>query len=260
VTESGLYVPFVNFPSQVSEEQRADFTARGVELIETRVIPGYQELLDFYLSEYLPACRQTVGITSLDGGRDYYEYVIRYYTTTDMSPDEIHQLGLAEVERIRGEMDEIIRQVGFEGDFRAFLDYLRTEPRFYAQSESELLGRAALISKTAEGLLPKYFGLLPRGTYSIKANPTRGTFYQPSSGDGTTSGTYFLGVTRWMRSACMRRCPAITCKLPWRWSSKCRSSDGSFITQPTVRVGVCTPSSWVKRWGCTRTPTVTLAG
>jgi uncharacterized protein (DUF885 family) len=195
VTESGLYLPFANFPSQVSDEQRADYTARGVELIETSVIPGYQELLDFYLSEYLPACRQTVGITSLDGGHDYYEYVIRYYTTTDMSPDEIHQLGLAEVDRIRGEMDEIIRQVGFEGDFREFLDYLRSEPRFYAKSESELLGRAALISKTAEGLLPKYFGLLPRGTYSIKANPTRGTFYQPSSGDGTTSGTYFLGVT-----------------------------------------------------------------
>ena len=195
VTESGLYLPFVNFPPQISDEQRADFTARGVELIDASVIPGYQELLDFYLSEYLPACRQTVGITSLDGGREYYEYLIRYYTTTNMSPDEIHQLGLAEVERIRGEMDAIIRQVGFEGDFREFLDYLRTEPRFYAKTASEFLGRAALISKTAEGLLPKYFGLLPRGTYSIKPNPSRGAFYQPSTGDGTTSGTYFLGVT-----------------------------------------------------------------
>lgn len=195
VTESGLYLPFANFPLQVSEEQRADFTARGVELIESSVIAGYQELLDFYLSEYLPACRQTVGITTLDGGSEYYEYLIRYYTTTDMSPDEIHRLGLAEVERIRGEMDAIIRQVGFDGDFREFLDYLRTEPRFYAKSESEFLGRAALISKIAEGLLPKYFGLLPRNTYSIKANPSRGAFYQPSTGDGTTSGTYFLGVT-----------------------------------------------------------------
>ncbi len=194
-TESSLYFPFANFPSQVSEEQRADFTARGVELIESNVIPGYQELLDFYLSEYLPACRQTVGIMTLDGGAEYYEFLIRYYTTTDMTPDEIHQLGLAEVERIRGEMDAIIQQVRFEGDFPEFLDYLRTEPRFYATSASEFLGRAALISKTAEGLLPKYFGLLPRNTYSIKANPGRGAFYQPSTGDGTTSGTYFLGVT-----------------------------------------------------------------
>jgi uncharacterized protein (DUF885 family) len=195
VTKSGLYVPFARFPSKISDEQRADITARGVGLIESNVIPGYEELLGFYLSEYLPACRQTVGITSLDGGRDYYEYLIRYYTTTDMAPDDIHKLGLAEVKRIRGEMEEIIRKLGFEGDFRTFLDYLRSEPRFYAKSESELLGRAALISKTAEGLLPKYFGLLPRGTYSVKANPNRGTFYQPSSGDGTTSGTYFLGVT-----------------------------------------------------------------
>ncbi len=194
VTDSGLYVPYRQFPSTMSGEQQADFTARGIELIEGKVIPGYRALLDFFLNEYMPACRQTVGITSLDGGLDYYEYLIGYFTTTDMSPDEIHNLGLAEVKRIRAEMQEIIDGLQFEGDFKAFLEYLRTEPSFYATNVTELLGRAALITTTAEGALPKFFSVLPRGTYSIKANPSRGTFYMPSSGDGTTSGTYFLGT------------------------------------------------------------------
>jgi uncharacterized protein (DUF885 family) len=192
VEESALYVPFLKFPATIGDKKRADLTARGKALIRNKVIPGYQALLDFFLSEYMPACRHTVGITSLDGGLDYYEYLIRYFTTTDMSPKEIHELGLSEVERIQSEMQAIIDKLQFEGDFKAFLDYLRTDPSFYAKTVPELLGRAALITMTAEGELPKFFSLLPRGTYNIKANPTRGTFYMPSAGDGKTSGTYFL--------------------------------------------------------------------
>jgi len=194
VRNSGLYVPFRKFPSNMPADRQAEFTARGVELIEANVIPAYRALLDFFLSEYMPACRQTVGITSIEGGLPYYEYLIRFFTTTDLSPEEIHKLGLSEVGRIRGEMQAIIDELEFDGDFKEFLDYLRAEPSFYATSVSELLGKAAVISKTAEGEAPKFFGLLPRGTYNIKANPNRGTFYMPSSGDGTTSGTYFLGT------------------------------------------------------------------
>lgn len=192
VEESALFVPFRKFPATISDEKRADLTARGKALIRNNVIPGYQALLDFFLSEYMPACRHTVGITSLDGGLGYYEYLIRYFTTTDMSPQEIHNLGISEVKRIQAEMQAIIDKLQFEGDFKAFLDYLRTDPSFYAKSVRELLGRAALITMTIEGELPKYFSVLPRGTYNIKPNATRGTFYMPSSGDGKTSGTYFL--------------------------------------------------------------------
>lgn len=194
VKKSGLYVPFLDFPDTIDDERRAEFTASGVALIESKVIPGYRALLEFFTSEYMPACRQTVGITSLEGGLDYYEFLIRYFTTTDLSPEEIHKLGLSEVKRIQSEMQEIIDGLYFKGDFKAFLDYLRAEPEFYAKSVSELLGRVALITTTAEGKLPKFFSVLPRGTYSINANPTRGTFYMPASGDGTTSGTYFLGT------------------------------------------------------------------
>jgi uncharacterized protein (DUF885 family) len=111
-----------------------------------------------------------------------------------MTAREIHDLGLAEVARIRGEMASILTEVGFEGSFQEFLDFLRQEPEFYAKTELELLGRAALISKTVEGELPKFFGLLPRGTYKISPNPSRGTYYVSSAGDGKTSGTYFVGT------------------------------------------------------------------
>ncbi len=193
-TDSALLVPFQLFPSNIDDAQRAEYIDQGTALIDDVVVPGYRELKEFFELEYLPNCRKEVGITALEGGTEYYQYLIEYFTTTSMTPEEIHQLGLSEVERIRGEMRAIIESVGFDGDFRAFLEYLRTEPSFYAKSVPELLGRAALISKTAEGELPRFFTLLPRGTYKISANPSRGTFYMPSSGDGTTSGTYFVGT------------------------------------------------------------------
>jgi len=191
---SGLYVPFARFPGNVKEDQRALFVDKGVELINTVVVPGYQELLDFFNDEYLPACRAEVGIISLPGGHDYYQYLITYFTTTDMTPAEIHELGVSELSRIRAEMQAIIDAVDFDGDFKAFVDFLREDPRFYAKTDQELLGRAALISKTAEGELPRFFTLLPRATYKIVGDSNRGAFYMPPSGDGTDSGTYFVKI------------------------------------------------------------------
>jgi len=190
--QSLLYVPFTRFPGNVNDDQRAEYTRKGVELIESVIVPGYEELLDFFVTEYLPACRKEVGITSIPGGDDYYRYLIRYFTTTDMTAEEIHELGISELGRIRAEMQDIIDAVGFEGDFRSFVDFLREDPRFYARSDEELLGRVALISKTAEGELPRFFTLLPRATYKIVGNPERGAFYMPPSGDGTDSGSYFI--------------------------------------------------------------------
>lgn len=192
--QSALFIPFRNFPQAINEEQRASYTQKGLALIEEKIVPGYEQLLQFFAAEYLPNCRTTVGIASLPGGEAYYQYLIRFFTTTDMTPQEIHDLGLTEVRRIRGEMMAIIGDVDFAGSFQEFLEYLRNEPSFYAKTVEELLGRAALISKTAEGELPKFFSVLPRGTYKINANPNRGTFYMPSSGDGTTSGTYFVST------------------------------------------------------------------
>ena len=190
--QSRLYVPFTRFPGNISEDQRAEYTSKGVGMINAVIVPGYQELLDFFVNDYLPACRTEVAITSLPGGDDYYQYLIRYFTTTEMTAAEIHELGVSELSRIRAEMQDIIEAVGFEGDFRSFVDFLREDPGFYAKTDEELLGRAALISKTAEGELPRFFTLLPRATYKIVGNPGRGAFYMPPSGDGTDSGTYFV--------------------------------------------------------------------
>ena len=191
--DSLLFGPFKNFPRQMPAAQQAAFAEKGLKLVTKDIIPQYQALYDFYTQVYQPNCRKEVGVSSLKNGAEFYKSRIEYFTTTDMKPQEIHQLGLDEIHRIRAEMTAIIKNLGFTGSFAEFLDSLRTTPKFYAKSEHELLATAALIAKTMEGELPKYFGLLPRNTYSIKA-ATRGAFYMPSSGDGTTSGTYFLGT------------------------------------------------------------------
>jgi uncharacterized protein (DUF885 family) len=190
--QSGLFTPFTRFPGNVNEDQRARFVNEGVELIDEVVVPGYEELLQFFVEEYLPACRTEPAITSVPGGDDYYQYLIKYFTTTDMTPAEIHELGVSELARIRAEMQVIVDGFDFDGDFKEFVDFLRVDPSFYARSDQELLGRAALISKTAEGELPRFFSLLPRATYKITGDANRGAFYMPSSGDGTDSGTYFV--------------------------------------------------------------------
>ena len=192
--DSQLYLPFESFPATFSQGQTAAYTRKGMALIEEKIVPAYEKLLQVFEEEYLPNCREVAGISSLPGGAEYYQYLITFFTTTDMTPQEIHDLGLSEVARIQEEMHEIIESVGFDGDFKAFLEYLRNEPRFYAKTVEELLGRAALISKTAEGVAPQFFSVLPRGTYSIKENPNRGTYYMPSSGDGTTSAIYFVST------------------------------------------------------------------
>lgn len=193
-TKSSIfYAPFTNFPPQIPASQQTRFTEQGLKLIAEKVIPEYQAFYDFYMKVYKPNCRKQPGISSVKGGAAYYKSQIEYFTTTDMGPEEIHQLGLSEIARIRGEMTAIMKKVAFKGSFKDFLSYLRSEEKFYAKSEHELLADAALIAKTMEGELPKFFGRLPRNTYSIKAG-IRGAFYMPSSGDGTTSGTFFLGT------------------------------------------------------------------
>ncbi|MBV1911597.1 MAG: DUF885 domain-containing protein [Kangiellaceae bacterium] len=191
--QSSLFNPFNHFPALVSKNSQNSLTDKGRALIASKVIPEYKELLDFYTQQYIPNCRQQAGIGSVKGGPEYYQNQINFFTTTNMTPKSIHQLGLSEVKRIRQEMIAIMKQVGFKGDYKSFLNYLRDEPKFYAKTEQELLGRAALISKNMEGELPKFFSFLPRGTFKIKPG-SRGAYYVASTGDGKTSGTYFIGT------------------------------------------------------------------
>lgn len=193
-SDSVFYAPLSQQPAQFSAKQQRYYLEQGTKLIKDTVIPEYKKLYQFFTSQYMPACRQQVGITQLQDGAAYYQYLINFYTTTHMTPEQIHQLGLNEVTRIRSEMDAIIKQVGFSGSFAGFVSFLRTDPQFYASSGQQLMEKAAFITRKMAGQLPKWFNTLPRNTFDIKASPSGGAYYVASDGSGTTSGTYFVGA------------------------------------------------------------------
>lgn len=192
--DSSLYAPFKKFPGTITSKAQSDFRKKGEQLVGDAIIPGYRELYDFFVDEYAPNCRNEVGITSLEGGDDYYAYLIRYFTTTDMSPEEIHQLGLSEQRRIRAEMEAIIQRVGFQGTFSEFLAYLRNDPQFYAENGQDLLEKTAFITKKMDGQMPRLFGKLARNTYEIRGTEGRGAYYVAGGDDGRTPGAYFIST------------------------------------------------------------------
>lgn len=194
VNDSVFYAPLARQPAQFSPQQQRYYTEHGSKLIEDIVIPEYKKLYQFFTQQYMPACRKQVGIAQLEDGAAYYQYLINFYTTTSMTPEQIHKLGLNEVKRIRSEMDTIIKQVGFDGSFAEFVSFLRTDPQFYASSGQQLMEKAAFITRKMAGQLPKWFNTLPRNTFDIKASPSGGAYYVASDGSGTTSGTYFIGA------------------------------------------------------------------
>ena len=135
--------------------------------IQNVLNPTYQELYDFLVNEYLPESRDTIGISDVPNGKEWYEYLARYHTTTNLTPDEIHEIGLREVAKIRAEMEDIIEQVGWEGDFNSFLQYLRTDPRFYYETGEELLQAYRAMSKEIDAYMPTLFNKLPRAPYGV---------------------------------------------------------------------------------------------
>ena len=173
VEDSGYFKPFTQYPSHFTEEEKAQLTQQGRTLIQSTVLPQYQAFFDFITIEYIPNTRISIATYDLPDGEALYENRVRYYTTLAMTSDEVHQLGLQEVKRIRGEMQQIIEQVGFEGSFAEFLHFLRTDPQFYPKTAEELLKEAAFIAKKADAMLPKYFGKLPRQPYGIEPVPAQ---------------------------------------------------------------------------------------
>lgn len=171
VEESGYFKPFTQYPSHFSDAEKAQLTEQGRALVQDTVLPQYEAFFDFITKEYIPNTRISIATYDLPDGEAFYENRVRYYTTLDMTSDEVHQLGLKEVKRIRGEMQQIIEQVGFEGSFAEFLHFLRTDPQFYPKTAEELLKEAAYIAKKADAMLPKYFGKLPRQPYGIEPVP-----------------------------------------------------------------------------------------
>ena len=197
---SVFYRPFESFPTGVPEDARAGLRQMGEQAILESVVPGYRSFLEFMVDEYIPGARTTLGASELPDGGDYYAQRIRHFTTLEMSAEEIHQLGLEEVARIRAEMQQIIDEVGFDGDFAAFLKFLRTDPRFYAQTPEELLKAASYIAKRMDAELPALFGRLPRLPYGVTPVPdhlaakyTSGRYIEAPA-DGTKPGYYWVNT------------------------------------------------------------------
>jgi uncharacterized protein (DUF885 family) len=198
--KSLLYRPFERFPESVPDSARARLAAAGREAIAGSVVPGYRDFLQFMRREYIPAARSSTGASALPNGRAYYRSRVRAYTTLDLTPEQVHRTGLAEVARIRAAMDSVMRATGFQGDFAAFVQFLRSEPRFYADSPERLLERTGLVLKRMDGELPRLFGRLPRLPYGIKPIPdfiaprTTTAYYSSGAPDGSRAGTYFVNT------------------------------------------------------------------
>ncbi len=169
--DSAFWAPFEEVPASVGEMDRERILTAAEAAITDAVVPAYQGFYDFFVGEYLPGARETIGASDLPDGQAFYADQVRWFTTLDVTPQEVHEIGLSEVARIRAEMADVIRETGFEGSYGEFLDFLRSDPRFYPKTAQELLERAAWIAKTMDGKLPSLFATLPRVPYTVEPVP-----------------------------------------------------------------------------------------
>ena len=184
--KSALYAPFENLPDTLEEEDRARLQTEGLAAV-ARANSAAADLLSFMEQEYRPNARSRPGLVSMEGGAEAYEALVKHYTAgAGYSVEEIHEIGVAEVARIRSEMDAIIEEVGFEGSFEDFQAFLRTDPQFYAETPEELMEKASEMSKRLDGILPQYFRTLPRLPYTVIPVP-------PAIAPGYTTGRYSGG-------------------------------------------------------------------
>jgi uncharacterized protein (DUF885 family) len=196
-----FYAPFKNMPASIPAADKARLTAAARAAVQNVAIPAFQRFDKFFRDVYLPGSRDTVGIYDIPGGDQYYRNRVIYYTTID-NPDiaGIHNLGLSEVKRIRAEMEKTLEGINFLGTLDQFLQFIRTDPRFYYKTSDELF---AAYEKTARGIepqLPKLFGRLPKTSFGIRPIPaesaptTTTAYYQPPSMDGSRPGNFYVNL------------------------------------------------------------------
>ena len=198
--DSPFWGVFETMPASISPESAAELKSSARAIIADQLTPAYADFKRFIEEEYLPKTRVRPGIGTLPGGKAVYAMLARHFTTTDMTPEEIHNIGLSEVARIRGEMEEVIEEVGFDGDINAFNDFLRTDPQFYYETAEELLEGYQAVSKRLDPELVKLFGKLPRMPYGVRpiapelAPDTTTAFYMRPALDGSRPGWYYVNL------------------------------------------------------------------
>jgi uncharacterized protein (DUF885 family) len=192
--------PISTMPTDIGAADRARLTAAYRDALQREVLPAYARLADFFERDYLPAARTTVGWTDLPDGAAWYRWRIRGSTTMDLPPERIHEIGLAEVARIRGEMLRVKEQVGFEGDLDAFFKHLEEDPKFYFANEQELLGAYGDAKRRIDALLPRLFSDFPKADYEVRpvepfrAASAAGASYQSPSADGKRPGIFYINT------------------------------------------------------------------
>ncbi len=171
VKSNALWQPFVNMPAVISTSEQSALRDKAFQILKNKVIPSFENLHLFFEKTYIPQTRTSLAASELPAGRQFYQSQVAHYTTLNLTPDEIHNIGLREVARIRREMKTIIEKLRFKGNFKAFLTLLRSSPRFYAKTPEALLKEAAYIAKKMDGQLPRLFSRLPRQPYTVEAVP-----------------------------------------------------------------------------------------
>ena len=198
--QSPYYKPFSKFPEAVSPAERTALQARAKEVIAERVIPAYREFATFFAQDYLPGSRDSIAAADLPDGKAYYDFLAAQFTTTDLSADQIHNIGLKEVARIRAEMETIQAEVGFKGTLTQFFEHLRSDPKFFHKTPAALLEAYQAISKRIDPQLVKISKVIPRLPYGVRAIPdniapdTTTAYYQGGAIDGSRAGYYYVNL------------------------------------------------------------------
>jgi uncharacterized protein (DUF885 family) len=198
--QSGFYKPFTHFPKEISTADQQRLQQQARQAVEQQIVPAFTKFKQFFTGEYLPACYDQVGAWQLPQGGPLYAYFVRHYTTTNMTPEDVHQTGLREVARINGEMDRVMQQTGFKGSRAEFFNFLRTDPQFFYKTPEELFQAYKALAKTIDPNLVKVFRTLPREPYGVEAIPaafapdTTAAYYRQGAADGSRAGTYFVNL------------------------------------------------------------------
>jgi len=195
-----LLKAFSQFPVQIPEADRVRLRREAAVVLKEKIVPAFTKLNKFLVDSYLPGARESIGLGALPDGAAWYEYNVRARTTTNLTPQQIHEIGLAEVKRIRAEMDKVIEQSGFNGSFAEFSKFVRTDPQFYYTNADALLMGYRDIAKRIDPELPRLFGRLPRLTYGVVAIPDyaaksqTSAYYMPGSPTAGRAGNFFANT------------------------------------------------------------------
>lgn len=206
-TASDFYAPFKQMPDSIPADRQQALRGEAQQRIRDAVIPAYAKLLKFFDDDYVPHARTTLAAEALPDGKAYYRQQIREYTTLDLTPDQIHQIGLTQVAKIHAQMLDVVQQTGFKGSFADFLHYLRTDPKFYAKTSQELLDKTAWVAKQVDGHMGKLFGHLPRSRFTIEPVPATIAPYYTSGRGGPD---VYLVNTYDLPSRALYNMPALT--------------------------------------------------